>query len=246
MLTAFRLTLAAALVIGVPYLHAATITIIASDARNVSDYEQVFDDDIVTIITDGDGDQRSLPAYPWLGAGIFLTGASGQNGTARFQAEFSLAAIGGLPISSAFLVLNTDFDTNQTLNTSFYHVTTDEEGDVTVDDFQSDVAATGIVQPPVAADATHMYDVTAFVQQDVLAGLAFTSYQGRVNEAADTVFRRGVEYFSLALDPAVNDNPALRPRLVVTYSQVPEPSAMLLVASGALALVAGRRRWGRR
>jgi hypothetical protein len=229
------------LLTSVPSLWSATVTIFATDARNVSDYEQVFDNGGVVIVTDGLGDERSLPAYPWLGAGINMSGASGQNGTARFQAEFNLAAIMGQPVTSAFLVLNSDQAPNQTLDTVFYHVTTDEEGNVTVDDFQSAAAATGIVQPPVGADATHMYDVTAYVQQDLLAGFGFSSYQGRVDEAADVVFRRGVEYFSLALDPAVNDNPAMRPRLVVTYSEIPEPGTALLVCCGA-AIVAGVRR----
>jgi hypothetical protein len=220
--------------------HVSATTIFASDARNVSDFEQVFNPDgTVSIITDGDGDQRSLPNYPWLGAGIFLSGASGQNGTARFQMEFSLAGITA-PIASAFLVLNSDFETNQTLDTEFFHVTTDEEGDVSVNDFQSAAVATGIVQPPVLANQTHMYDVTSFVQLDVMAGFSYTSFQGRVDEDADTVFRRGVEFFSLALDPAINDDPALRPRLVVNF--VPEPKTMWMFGAGLAALLALRHK----
>jgi len=241
MIVTFRSVLVAAMLLCAPFLQAATITIFASDARNIADFEEVFDNGGVTIVTDGVGDQRSLPVYPWLGAGIFLSGASGQNGVARFQTEFSLGSIAGLPVTSAFLVLNSDYAPHQTLNTMFYHVTTDEEGSVTVNDFQSTVAATGIVQPPVGADATHMYDVTAYVQQDLLAGFGFTSYQGRVDEAADTVFRRGVEYFSLALDPAVNSDPALRPRLVVTYAEIPEPATAPLVCCGVMAFALARR-----
>ncbi len=216
------------------------VTIFASDARNVSDFEQVFNPDgSVSTILDGDGDQRSLPTYPWLGAGIFLSGASGQNGTARFQMEFSLAGITA-PIASAFLVLNSDFESNQTLNTELFHVTTDEEGDVSVNDFQSAAVATGIVQPPVLANQTHMYDVTSFVQLDLLAGFSYTSFQGRVDEEADTVFRRGVEFFSLALDPAINDDPALRPRLVVTV--VPEPATILMFSAGIALLLVARHK----
>ena len=222
---------------------AATVTIFASGARNVSDFEEVFDNG-VEIVTDGDGDQVSLPNYPWLGAGINLSGASGQNGTARFQTEFDLAAVMG-PVTSAFLILNADFAPNQTLDTFFFHVTTDEEGVVTVDDFQSTANPTGIVQSPVAADGTQMYDVTSFVQQDLTSGFAFTSYQGRVDEDADTVFRRGVEYFSLALDPAINDDPALRPRLEVTFGEIPEPSTILMLGSGFAFLIAMRRRHSR-
>jgi len=222
---------------------ASAITIFATDARNVSDYELVFNPDgSVTIITDGDGDQRSLPTYPWLGAGIFLSGASGQNGTARFQMEFSLAGI-TTPIASAFLVLNSDFAANQTLDTEFFRVTTDEEGDVSVNDFQSAAVATGIVQAPVLADQTHMYDVTSFVQSDLLAGFSYTSFQGRVDESADTVFRRGVEFFSLALDPAGNEDPALRPRLVVEF--VPEPATIGMFGAG-LAVLVGLRHKSRR
>lgn len=222
---------------------ASAITIFASDARNVSDFEEVLNPDgTVSVITDGDGDQRSLPVYPWLGAGIFLSGASGQNGTARFQMEFSLASITE-PIFSAFLVLNSDFETNQTLNTEFFHVTTNEEGDVSVNDFQSAAIATGIIQAPVAANQTHMYDVTSFVQSDVLAGFSYTSFQGRVDETADTVFRRGVEFFSLALDPAINDDPALRPRLVVTV--VPEPTTIWMLGAGLAVLLTARHKFRR-
>ena len=134
------------------------------------------------------------------------------------------------------------FHGEPTLDTFFYHLTTDEEGDVTVDDYQSTVEPTGLVQSPVAADATHMYDVTSFVQQDVMAGFAFTSYQGRVDEAADTEFRRGVEYFSLALDPAVNDDPALRPRLVMNYADIPEPATVVMLGCGLAILAVTRRR----
>lgn len=224
-----------------PVSQAATVTIFASDARNISDFEEVFNGGSVVVVTDGDGDQRSLPVYPWLGAGIHLSGASGQNGTARFQLEFSLGSILG-PVSSAFLVLNSDYKSNQTLDTFFSHVVTDEEGNVTVDDFQSSVEGTGIVQPPVLADTTHMYDVTSFVQKDLLTGFAFTSYQGRVDEGAANAFRRGVEYFSLALEPSANDDPMLRPRLVVTYAEIPEPGTTLLLGGGLVFLAAVRRR----
>ena len=85
--------------------------------------------------------------------------------------------------------------------------------------------------------------MTSFVQQDVVNGFSYSSFQGRVSdENADTVFRLGIQYFSLALDPAVNDDPSLRPRLVVTYSQVPEPSTFVVLASGLLALMALARR----
>src|SRR4029079_1710757 len=84
-----------------PVSWAGTITIFASDARNVSDYEETFPGGGgIVIITDGDGDQRSLPFYPWLGAGINLSGAMGQNGTARFQAEFSLPLLPGAVTSA--------------------------------------------------------------------------------------------------------------------------------------------------
>jgi hypothetical protein len=207
----------------------------------VSDIQEVFTDGGVVKVTDGLGDERATDPYPLLGAGIFLSGASGQNGTARFQAEFSLASLVGQTVSSAFLVLNSEFAANQTLDTFFFHVTSDEEGNVTTNDFQSPVEPTGLVQPPVLANGTHMYDVTSFLKADLLAGFAFTSYQGRVNELADTKFRRGVEFFSMALEPTVNDNPALRPRLVVEFAAVPEPSSVLLFSSAAAALVA----WGR-
>ena len=212
---------------------ASALTIFATAARNVSDCG--FG---IGCVFDGMGDQVSLANYPWLGAGIFLSGASGQNGTARFQMEFDLTGV-SQPIATAFLVLNSDFETNQTLDTEFFHVTADEDGVITANDFQSAVEPTGIVQPPILANETHMYDVTSFVVQDVLAGFTYTSYQGRVDEDADTKFRRGVEYFSLSLDPAINDDPALHPRLVITF--VPEPSSMLMLG-GAIALLALRRR----
>jgi hypothetical protein len=61
-----------------------------------------------------------------------------------------------------------------------------------------------------------------------------------VYENADTVFRRGVEFFSLALDPAVNNDPALRPRLVVTF--VPEPETIWLFGAGLAVVLFLRNR----
>ena len=62
------------------------VTIFASDARNVSDFEQVFNPDgSVSTILDGDGDQRSLPVYPWLGAGIFSLALPAKTGPPDFR-----------------------------------------------------------------------------------------------------------------------------------------------------------------
>lgn len=218
---------------------AATISIVATDARNVSDYHEEPDNGGFVIITDGDGDQVATDPYPLLGAGIHLSGASGQNGTARFQMEFSLGSLSGFVVTNAMLILHSEFAPNQTLDTFFYHVTTDEEGNITANDFQSAAVDTGIVQSPVMANAVHSYDVTTFVQQDLLAGFAFTSFQGRVDETASMSFARGVEFYSLA---AMND-PALYPRLEVTYQPIPEPATTLLVCSGLAFVLAASRRF---
>lgn len=235
----------AMLACALPQMFAATVTVIATAARNVSDYSEVSDGEGgFIIVKDGLGDQVATSPYPWLSAGINMSGASGQNGTARFQLEFSLAGITS-PITSAFLVLNSDPEPNQTLPTSFFHVTGDEDGVITASDFQSPAVVTGIVQNPVAAPATHSYDVTAFVMQDLTNGFDYSSFQGRVSdEAADTVFRQGIEYFSLALDVAANNDPALRPRLVIEYADtvVPEPATIVFLASGLFGLAVLRRR----
>lgn len=215
-----------------PAIYAATITVAASGAKNVSDYE--FDPVTGTILYDGLGDEVATDPYPWLGAGIFLAGASGQNGTARFQMEFSLAGV-SLPIVSAFLVLNSDPSPNNTLDTTFFHVTTDEDGVITADDFQSAAVSTGIVQSAVQAPAEYSYDVTTFVRNDLMAGFLFTSYQGRVDENAGIAFLRGLEYASNA---AAAD---LRPRLVIETAEIPEPGTSLLLCLGAGLAFAGRR-----
>jgi hypothetical protein len=215
-----------------PAIHAATITIAASGAKNVSDYE--FDPVTGTILYDGLGDEVATDPYPRLGAGIFLAGASGQNGTARFQMEFSLAGV-SLPIVSAFLVLNSDPSPNNTLDTTFFHVTTDEDGVITADDFQSAAASTGIVQSAVLAPAEYSYDVTTFVRNDLMAGFLFTSYQGRVDEGAGIAFLRGLEYASNAVAAD------LRPRLLIETAEIPEPGTSLLLCLGAGLALAGRR-----
>lgn len=215
-----------------PAIHAATITIAASAAKNVSDYE--FDPVTNTVLYDGLGDEVATDPYPRLGAGIFLSGASGQNGTARFQMEFSLASV-SLPIVSAFLVLNSDPSSNNTLDTTFFHVITDEDGVITADDFQSSAVSTGIVQSAVLAPAQYSYDVTTFVRNDLLAGFLFTSYQGRVDENAGIDFLRGLEYASNA---AASD---LRPQLIIETAEIPEPATSWLLCLGAGLALAARR-----
>jgi hypothetical protein len=211
--------------------HAATLTILATAAENVADIN--FDSN-GPVIPDGLGDETALPNFPFIGAGINLSGASGHNGAARFQLEFSLAGVMS-PITSAFLVLDSEPSANNTLETTFFHVTTDEEGVVTSDDFQSAAVTTGIVQSVIFPAATYQYDMTSFVQQDLLAGNAYSSYQGRVNEAAGDTFLRGMEFYSAA--PANGD---LRPRLIIETSEIPEPSTALLLLAG-LTLFAVKR-----
>jgi hypothetical protein len=227
----------------VPLAQAATVTIIATAAKNVSDYAEISNGSGgFNIVKDGLGDQVATNAYPWLSAGINLSGASGQNGTARFQMEFSLAGLTS-PIMTAFLVLNSDPSPNNTLPTTFYHVTNDEDGVINASDFQSPAVSTGIVQNPVALPATHSYDVTSFVQQDLTNGFNYSSFQGRVSdENADTAFRLALEYFSMALDVSANNDPALRPRLVVTTAEIPEPATFVIMGSGLLGLAALARR----
>ncbi len=148
--------------------------------------------------------------------------------------EFSLAGVSG-SILSAFLVLNSDPSPNNTLETTFFHVTEDEDGVITANDFQSAAASTGIVQTAVLVPAEYSYDVTSFVTQDRIAGFSYSSYQGRVDEAADVVFRRGLEYLSNAPTSGM-----MSPRLVIETAPVPEPSSVLLFAGGITLLLAGR------
>ena len=213
----------------------ATINIAASTAANISDYhEEDNGSGGFIIVQDGDGDQFSTAFYPYLAAGMNLSGASGQNGTARFQIEFDISSLAGMNVTSAKLVMRTNANLMyQDTRAFFYHVTGDEDGVTTVTDFQSPAVYTGLFQDPIAADAVLEYDVTSFVLADVLGAKMFSSFQGRSSEDPLVEdFRQTLEF--LRSTPA---DPNVGPVLVVEAAPIPEPGTFA-VAGCAIAAIA--------
>ena len=229
------LTCSALLMCSASTIWSATIEIPATVAANISDYHEISNGmGGFIIVQDGDGDQFSTAPYPYLAAGTNLSGASGQNGTARFQMEFDLSSLAGMNISSARLVLRSRANPpSQDQRTFFFHVTTDEDGVTTTSDFESPAVYTGLFQDPVAVDSVHEFDVTTFVLADLLAGNAFTSFQGRSDEVVTGVFDMTMEYYR-----TVPNGLPLGPMLVVETAAVPEPATFAL-AGFALAAVIG-------
>ena len=168
----------------------ATILQTAAIAGNVADADN-----------DGLGDNaNALPgATPiFMSAGVNQSGGAGSNGTVRMQFEWDLSNISGslASVQSAQVLLPTHRGTIDSLDTSFYWVSTSADGNLTNSDFESPARSiAGVVMPvpadmPAGADGTFTFSVLD--QLRASSSFSFFAIQGRVDERSATS-GRGLE-----------------------------------------------------
>jgi hypothetical protein len=170
---------------------------------------------------DGLGDNHSVlpgPVPQLISAGLNMSGDPGSNGTLRMQFEWDLFEVQGIPaIISATVVVHTFEGSIDSLDTFFFHGTTDQDGALTDTDFEAPAdEIPGVVMPVTPGQGEFSFDVTDLVTGDLAAGFNFFSVQGRVDEEiAD--WARGLQVYSTStLVP-----PDLIAELIVTYVEPP-------------------------
>jgi hypothetical protein len=131
---------------------------------------------------------------------------TGIQGVARIQIEWN---IGTLPsaegIESAEVMLSTQKGTVDSLDTSFFAGTAEQDGVLSVSDFQAPADPISGVLMPVPAgsqtgdEGTFVFNVTRQLKAARAQGRSFFSVQGRVNETlAGGGFKRGLQVRSTA------------------------------------------------
>lgn len=203
-------------------LSATLITIEAAMAGSVADRNG-----------DGVGDNHSElpgPSPGLISAAVDASGGPGSNGTLRMHFEWDLSSLpDNWSITGAEIRLYTQRGTVDSLNTSFYHLTEDQDGLLTNSDFQSLATPLPVVMPVVSGFGVFSFDVTSLLQQDFADGNSYFSIQGRVDESlSGQGFRRGLQVYSTA-------NSALQsPELVV--NAIPEPTTFALLSAAVLGI----------
>jgi hypothetical protein len=134
---------------------------------------------------------------------------TGIQGVARVQIEWDISTLptAAEGIESAAVTLSTVRGTVDSLDTFFFAGTAEQDGLLTVSDYQAPASQlSGVVMPvPVGSspgdEGTFVFNVTSQVKAARVAGRNFFSVQGRVNEAlAGGGFKRGLQVRSTATD----------------------------------------------
>ena len=134
----------------------------------------------------------------------------GVKGIARIEIEWNISSFtssfqstGALP-SRATVNLTTEKGTVDSLNTSFFVGTADEDGLLTVGDFQNPaVPVSGAVMPvpavPTGTEGTFSFVVTSQLHEAIKDGFSHLTIQGRVDESlSGGGFERGLQIHSTA------------------------------------------------
>jgi hypothetical protein len=175
-------------------------------------------------VADSNGDQlgdnvNALPGSSpvFMSAGVNEAGGAGSLGTVRMQFEWDMTNIAGSvgALQSAQVVLPTHRGTIDSLDTSFYWIGTDGDGNLTNSDFEAPAEAIhDAVMPvppsmPVGGDGTFSFSVLAQLRDAAQRGFTFFSIQGRVDESL-TGPARGLEVRTTASgNISSNDVPML-------------------------------------
>ncbi len=138
---------------------------------------------------DGLGDNHNdLPgAVPSLvSAGVDQTGGPGSNGIVRIQSEWDITELSTEAIT-AFVTFFTQKGSIDSLDTSFFVGTDDQDGLLTDSDFAAPAMGLPGVLMPVPDGAptgigSFTFDVTSSLNAAVAQGFSFFSIQGRVDE----------------------------------------------------------------
>ncbi len=130
---------------------------------------------------------------------------TGVQGVARIEIEWDISDITDADsIESAQVTLTTEKGTVDSLDTFFYVGTADQDGTLTVSDFQTPAGlVAGAVMPvpagPTGTQGSFTFNVTRELKAAVTAGFDFFTIQGRVNETlAGGGFKRGLQIRSTA------------------------------------------------
>jgi len=149
-------------------------------------------------VADSNDDQfgdnaNALPgATPvFMSAGVDQVGGAGSNGTVRMQFEWDVSSIIGSAgsLQSAQVTLPTHRGTTDSLDTFFYWVAANTDGNLTNSDFESPAEriadAVMPVPPsmPIGTDGTFSFSVLDQLRTAGQNGFTFFAIQGRVDEA---------------------------------------------------------------
>lgn len=160
--------------------------------------------------TDSQGGDRA-----WLIDDLTVGRRSRVAGVARIQIEWDISSLpvtSSDEIESATVTLTTLKGDVDDLETFFFVGTGEQDGVLTVSDFQAPAnELSGVVMPvpdvPTGTEGTFSFDVTNQLKAAIDQGLSFFSIQGRVDEGlAGGGFRRGLQIRSTATGNLEPDN----------------------------------------
>lgn len=185
------------------------------------------------------------PAPVLMAAAVDASGGPGSNGKLRMQIEWDMSGLRSLATSltSAEVLLHTNKGTVDSLDTTFFVGTTDQDGLLTDGDFQAPATAiSGVTMPvpagPPGTEGTFSFDVLDEVRVAARnESIAFFSIQGRVDEGlAGGGFARGLQVYTTA---SGNLSSFLEPQLALATPGVTAPplvfSILTLPTGGTLA-----------
>ena len=189
---------------------------------------------------DGEGDNRNdLPGPEplFMRAGVHQDGEEGSRGTARMHFEWDLGELEDVQnIVRADVTIRTLRRSEEGINTSFFSVGHDNDGELQLEDFQSDAEhIPGAVMPmpslqqmPVGEEGTFTFDVLGELLAARAQGFRILSLQGRVDEKFEKPFAgldvrtTAYENIDRQLDPSLTIETAHAPA-ALTYSVLSLP-----------------------
>ena len=156
---------------------------------------------------DGFGDNHNqLPgSVPVLmSAGVGLSGGPGSNGTVRMHFEWDVTNISSIvdSLATATVILHTNRGTIDSLDTTFYFVGDEGDGQLSDSDYDRPAEVLRVIMKvpptmPVGSDGTFAFDVLEPLKAAIHAGFTHFSLQGRVNETTQGS-ARGLQVYTTA------------------------------------------------